>query len=97
LPALSRFTLLERRPQACLVEVLIATGRPHQIRIHAACLGAPLLGDPLYGPGGQASPEALPGDGGYRLHAQRLRLLGLDGSSLELEAPPPAELNFPAT
>jgi 23S rRNA pseudouridine1911/1915/1917 synthase len=97
LPALSRFTLLERRPQGCLVEVLIATGRPHQIRIHAACLGAPLLGDPLYGPGGQARPDGLPGDGGYRLHAHRLRLLGPDGSSLELEAPPPAELNFPLT
>ena len=92
LPALSRFTLLERRPQACLVEVLIATGRPHQIRIHAACLGAPLLGDPLYGPGGQASPEALPGDGGYRLHAHRLRLLGPDGTALAWEAPLPLEL-----
>jgi len=92
LSALSRFTLLERRPEACLVEVAIATGRPHQIRIHAACLGAPLLGDPLYGPGGQARPEALPGEGGYRLHAHRLRLLRLDGSPLRLEAPLPMEL-----
>ena len=92
LPAHSRFTLLERRPQACLVEVRIATGRPHQIRIHAACLGAPLLGDPLYGAGGQARPDGLPGEGGYRLHAHRLRLRRPDGSSLELEAPPPAEL-----
>ena len=92
LSALSRFTLLERRPEACLVEVAIATGRPHQIRIHAACLGAPLLGDPLYGEGGQARPEALPGEGGYRLHAHRLRLLRLDGSPLMLEAPLPMEL-----
>ena len=95
LSALSRFTLLERRPEACLVEVAIATGRPHQIRIHAACLGAPLLGDPLYGEGGQARPEALPGEGGYRLHAHRLRLLRLDGSPLTLEAPPHQELQQP--
>jgi 23S rRNA pseudouridine1911/1915/1917 synthase len=92
LPARSRFTLLERRPEACLVEVAIATGRPHQIRIHAACLGAPLLGDPLYGAGGQACPEALPGDAGYQLHAHRLQLRRPDGSGLELEAPPPPEL-----
>ena len=95
LPAHSQFTLLERRPEACLVEVVIATGRPHQIRIHAACLGAPLLGDPLYGPGGQARPDALPGDAGYRLHAHRLRLLRPDGSPLTLEAPPPQELQQP--
>ncbi|MEY4430844.1 MAG: hypothetical protein RLZZ533_780 [Cyanobacteriota bacterium] len=92
LAAHSRFTLLERRPQACLMDVLIATGRPHQIRIHAACLGAPLLGDPLYGRGGEARPDALPGDGGYRLHAHRLWLRRPDGSSLELEAQPPPEL-----
>ncbi|MFM8674933.1 MAG: RluA family pseudouridine synthase [Vulcanococcus sp.] len=95
LPAHSRFTLLQRRPESCLVEVAIATGRPHQIRIHAACLGAPLLGDPLYGSGGEARPDALPGAGGYWLHAHRLELLRPDGCRLELEAPPPRELQQP--
>lgn len=58
-----------------LVEVEIPTGRPHQIRIHLAAAGHPLIGDPLYGVGGQPNqPEegqrpALPGDGGYHLHA----------------------------
>lgn len=33
-------------------QVTILTGRPHQIRIHMAALGHPLVGDPLYGPGG---------------------------------------------
>ena len=89
LPARSQFTLLALRPQAWLVEVAIATGRPHQIRIHAAAAGAPLLGDPLYGPGGLARAEALPGDGGYHLHAQRLQLLQPDGRWLELQAPLP--------
>mgnify|MGYP006272448153 FL=1 len=92
LAASSTITLLERRHDSCLVEVWIATGRPHQIRIHTAALGAPLLGDPLYGPGGLARPEALPGDGGYLLHAHRLALPLADGRRLELEAPPPAGL-----
>jgi 23S rRNA pseudouridine1911/1915/1917 synthase len=89
LPSRSDLTLLERRPGSCLVAVAIATGRPHQIRIHTAALGAPLLGDPLYRPGGTAHPEALPGDGGYQLHAHRLSLTGPDGRRLELEAPLP--------
>ena len=88
----SVFTLLERRPQACLVEVGIATGRPHQIRIHAAALGAALLGDPLYRSGGSARPDALPGDGGYRLHAHRFSLISPEGQPLQLEAPLPPEL-----
>lgn len=92
LPASSRLTLLEPIAQAALVEVVIATGRPHQIRIHTAALGAPLLGDPLFGPGGLAKGDALPGDGGYRLHAHRLRLPLADGRWLSLEAPLPPEL-----
>jgi 23S rRNA pseudouridine1911/1915/1917 synthase len=87
LRARSTFTLLERHPRAALVEVAIASGRPHQIRIHAAAAGAPLLGDPLYRPGGGARPEALPGEGGYCLQAWRLELTRPDGERLHLEAP----------
>lgn len=92
LPASSALRLLERGERAWMVEVTIATGRPHQIRIHAAAAGAPLLGDPLYGPGGVALDQALPGDGGYHLHAHRLRLACPDGGLLELEAPLPEVL-----
>lgn len=98
LPARSQLTLLgaggdRRDPGDPLapgdrVEVAIATGRPHQIRIHCAAVGAPLLGDPLYGPGGQAREEALPGEGGYRLRAWRLELERPGGGRLGLEAPP---------
>ncbi|PZD75204.1 Ribosomal large subunit pseudouridine synthase D [Acaryochloris thomasi RCC1774] len=66
--------VLQRTDQSTLVEVSILTGRPHQIRIHLAAVGFPLLGDPLYGIGGVPSLEtqAVPGDCGYHLHASRL-------------------------
>ncbi|MCS5697659.1 RluA family pseudouridine synthase [Cyanobium sp. FGCU-52] len=95
LPALSTLTLLESRPEGALVEVAIASGRPHQIRIHTAAFGAPLLGDPLYLPGGLARDEALPGEGGYRLHAHRLSLPLPHGRELLLEAPLPPPLRGP--
>ncbi len=73
--ARSRARLLEHRDSSSLVEVTIETGRTHQIRIHLAAAGHPLVGDPLYPPGGVPAPEgaALPGAGGYRLHAHRMR------------------------
>ena len=92
LPARSAITLLERRWDGCLVEVEIASGRPHQIRIHTACIGAPLLGDPLYQAGGVADPAVLPGAAGYRLHAHRLSLMPPIGEPLALEAPLPSGL-----
>jgi 23S rRNA pseudouridine1911/1915/1917 synthase len=60
-----------------LVEVTIETGRAHQIRIHLAAIGHPLVGDPLYGPGGvrRQGSTARPGDIGYALHAFRLSLV----------------------
>ncbi|MGF1602916.1 MAG: RluA family pseudouridine synthase [Thermosynechococcaceae cyanobacterium] len=66
--------VLQHTTETTLVEVSILTGRPHQIRIHLAAAGFPLLGDPLYGVGGtpNASVEgemAVPGDCGYHLHA----------------------------
>ncbi|MDP1832512.1 MAG: RluA family pseudouridine synthase [Geothrix sp.] len=93
-PSLSRVTVLERREGASLVEVEILTGRPHQIRIHLAWAGHPLVGDPLYGPGGVPLPEtrALPGDPGYLLHAHRLELAHPRSGawvSLTCQPPPP--------
>ena len=96
LEACSWVRLLERRAQGWLVEVAIASGRPHQIRIHLAAAGAPLLGDPLYLPGGLARADALPGDGGYQLHAHRLSLSPPEGQPIVLEAPLPSVLQAPS-
>ncbi|WP_148234850.1 RluA family pseudouridine synthase [Deinococcus maricopensis] len=87
--------VLERREDATLLQVDIFTGRPHQIRIHTAFLGHPLVGDPLYGPGGQpkADNPGLPGDGGYLLHAERLAFTHpVTGAPLDVYAPAPPAL-----
>ena len=90
-PALSHVRHLAVRKGESLVEVSIPTGRPHQIRIHLAAAGHPLVGDPLYVAGGlPADDPALPGEGSFWLHSHRLRLPHpATGEPLELECPPP--------
>ena len=91
--AISHVRVLEACEGNAIVEVMIPTGRPHQIRIHLAAAGHPLVGDPLYVAGGGIAAEpGLPGDPGYWLHAHRLNLAHPEtGGPLLLEcAPPPA-------
>jgi len=48
-PAVTRYKVLKRFPQATLLEFILETGRTHQIRVHCQHLGHPLLGDDFYG------------------------------------------------
>ena len=94
-PSRSEARVLERRDATTLFAVTIATGRPHRYRIHLAYVGHPLVGDPLYAIGGvpHADRPALPGEGGYLLHAERLEVVHpASGRLLALYAPPPPEL-----
>ena len=61
-----------RKRERALVAAQPITGRPDQIRIHLAAAGAPIVGDPLFGPGGVPKSDVPPGTGGYLLHAARL-------------------------
>ena len=90
LSAHSELELLERTAAGDRLQVTITTGRPHQIRIHLAQLGSPLLGDPLYLLNREISATATPGDGGYRLHAWRLFGLPQLGETT-LQVDPPTE------
>lgn len=76
-----------------LVRFRIHTGRQHQIRVHAASLGHPVLCDTLYGPGPRAWPPDAPVLTRQALHAARMVLPHpRTGEPLTLEAPMEADL-----
>ncbi len=66
--AVTHWTVQERLRGATLIEARLTTGRTHQIRVHMASIGHPVLGDPVYGP--KKSP--WPVKGGQLLHAWRI-------------------------
>lgn len=98
-PARSVARVLNRQAETTLFEVDLHTGRPHQIRIHLACIGHPLLGDPMYQiGGGLCANPGLPGDSGYFLHATRLVLEHpVTRQRLDLRCPPPEYLETGVT
>ncbi len=90
--AFSNIKLIERRSDSDLLEVLINTGRPHQIRIHLASLGTPLIGDPLYIDKNEVSQSATPGEGGYLLHSHKIKNIYMNNREYTFEALLPKQL-----
>jgi 23S rRNA pseudouridine1911/1915/1917 synthase len=99
-PAVTHFRVVQRFRAHTLVRVTLDTGRTHQIRVHLAHLGYPLVGDRVYGgrlrlPRG-ASPalaSSLAGFPRQALHAARLELTHpTNGRRLEWQAPVPPDL-----
>jgi len=95
-PAESRYAVRATAGGRALLALEPVTGRTHQLRVHAAHGGAPLLGDRVYG-GAGAGRVAL--DSGrvlalprVALHARRVVVPRADGSLLTVVAPIPAEL-----
>ena len=97
--AVTHYRVQQRFPAHTLLRVVLETGRTHQIRVHMAHLGHPLVGDPLYGgrlqiPTGTSAvaEEALRGFRRQALHATRLALRHpADGRELSWQAPLPAD------
>jgi 23S rRNA pseudouridine1911/1915/1917 synthase len=85
--ARTSFKVLERAIDRSVLEVRIDTGVMHQIRAHLAAIGAPILGDALYG------GEALPGLKRHFLHATKLGFMHpMLGQRVDVESPLPPDL-----
>ncbi|MEZ5841902.1 MAG: RluA family pseudouridine synthase [Hyphomicrobiales bacterium] len=104
--AITHYEVLEvfgppEAPIASLVECRLETGRTHQIRVHMAHLGHPLIGDPDYGTGYRTKVSKLP-EGlrerveGFPRQALHAALIGFEhpasGEELVFESEPPADL-----
>ena len=92
--AVSHWTVLGRKGGLALVEFVIETGRTHQIRVHAAHLGHPVVGDALYGDGAKdARLRHRPGR--QLLHAVELAFPHpVTGAPLVFAAPPPPDIVY---
>lgn len=82
--AVSNFEVLSYGDNCTLLKVSLETGRTHQIRVHMAYIGHPVVGDPVYG-GGKA-PRLM-------LHAYELTFTNYDGEQFTVSAPLPAEFS----
>lgn len=83
--AVTHWTVTERLNGCTRLDCRLETGRTHQIRVHMASIGHPLLGDTVYG-----AKKPYPGLAGQCLHAKALRFVHPStGQPVELFCPPP--------
>lgn len=84
--ARTHYEVIDRFADTSLLAVTLETGRTHQIRVHLAAIGHPVLGDPVYG---RTDPRV----GRPFLHAARLSFRHpVTGESMRFESPLPADL-----
>jgi 23S rRNA pseudouridine955/2504/2580 synthase/23S rRNA pseudouridine1911/1915/1917 synthase len=105
-PSITHFTVLESLGKYSWLRFRIETGRTHQIRVHLANAGHPLVADPLYGNGqplllssikhrfklSKSEEEERPLLQRLALHASTLSFTAPDGTPMHLEAPLPKDL-----
>ncbi|MDR2875182.1 MAG: 23S rRNA pseudouridine(1911/1915/1917) synthase RluD [Methylobacillus sp.] len=100
-PAITHYEVLERFATHTYLRCRLETGRTHQIRVHMQHIGAPLVGDPVYGMKGiiphrvmtQTLRDALRGFQRQALHAVRLGLIHpATGEAMEWQAELPADM-----
>jgi len=85
--AVTHFELLEALPERSLLRVTLETGRTHQIRVHMAAIGHPVVGDRVYGHGPELGLER------QFLHAAELAFTHPEtGEQIEVSAPLPPDL-----
>lgn len=88
-PAITHYRVLEQFKNAAYMEFRLETGRTHQIRVHMASIGHPLLGDTVYG--NAKNPYKL---NGQTLHAMTIGFIHpTTGEYLEVSAPIPEYFN----
>lgn len=87
----TRFEVIRRFEKFTYLRLSPKTGRTHQIRVHLAAMGHPVLGDELYGGRSASGLKKMPR---HALHAHRLSLVHPhSGEALELESPLPADMS----
>lgn len=93
--AVTHYRLEKAMRDSALVECRLETGRTHQVRVHMASIGHPLLGDPVYGRSRPATRETLKQLGFERqaLHAARLGFIHpIDSAALSFDSEMPDDM-----
>lgn len=91
--AITEFDVQKRFINHTFIRAVIKTGRTHQIRVHCAAYGHPLVGDDLYGTKKTRTLNAKLGLGRIFLHATKLAFTDLDHQQVAYESALPAKLN----